>query len=121
MANSNDAADGPVPSKQDYALEAVLMLCAIVPVIVSFYASLVTGEGHWFQRSGALMVLFSFAVEFHRTRVFGRATQCGEDQCEVDGAAMPALARFWRSVPYACYASILLGTMIWSYGDLLFR
>ncbi len=93
MANSNGVVSGPFPSRQDYALEAVLILCAILPVMVSLYVSMATGEGHWFHRPGALMVLFSFAVEFHRTRVFGRATQCGDDQCEVDGASKSALAR----------------------------
>jgi hypothetical protein len=31
-----------------------------------------------------------------------------------------ALVRFWRSVPYVCYVAILVGTLIWAYGDLVF-
>ncbi len=43
------------PSRRDYVFEGCFMLGALVPVLASAYASLKTGEGHWFQRSGALI------------------------------------------------------------------
>lgn len=43
------------PSRRDYVIEGCFMPCALVPVLISAYASLKTGERHWFQRSGALI------------------------------------------------------------------
>ncbi|MCG6658135.1 hypothetical protein HOP52_10250 [Halomonas campisalis] len=112
--------DQAIPSPRDHIIEAVLMMLAVGPVLVSAYASLVTGEGHWFQRSGALMVLFSFAVEYHRTHMMrcvdpGQVPLFGHSQW-----LARLITRFWRSVPFVCYLAIFLGTLIWSYGDLLF-
>lgn len=95
------------------------MLLAAVPVLISFAVSIATGEGHWFQRSGAVMVLFSVAVEYHRRRMAERGTRPAGDTAH--RSLMPVLPlRFWRSIPYVCYAAIVAGTLIWAYGDLLF-
>lgn len=91
-----------------HVAEIVLVLLAMGPPMVSLMASLETGNGEWFQRSGSLMVLFSAAVEYRRRNALytGRAR---------------AGWLFWRQIPYVCYASIFLGTLIWGYGDLPFR
>lgn len=87
----------------------LLMLLAIGPVLISAAVSYSTGEGHWFQRSGSLMVLFSGLTEFRRSRM------------ERDGLLdLPRFVPLWRSIPYVCYASIAMGTVIWGYGDLMF-
>ncbi|GGX86445.1 hypothetical protein GCM10007160_12170 [Litchfieldella qijiaojingensis] len=113
------------PAPRDYVVEATLMLLAVVPVLISAYASFVTGEGHWFQRSGALMILFSIGVEYHRSQVM----HCVDPECLDPGEVRPfgrsqmlarLITRFWRSTPYVCYLAIVMGTLIWSYGDLLF-
>lgn len=120
MSQEDDSVTILRPSRRDYVIEFVFMLCAVGPLMVSAYASMVTGEGHWFQRSGALMVLFSVAVEYHRRRMMERATPA-----EVEPA--PRLSRFrrlgatfWGNIPYVCYLAIAVGTLIWSYGDLVF-
>lgn len=124
MATSDAMPSRKKPAGQDYALEAMLMLLAVVPVMVSAYASYITGDGHWFQRSGTLMVLFSVGVEYHRTYML----RCIDKRCAIPGppgdkpaAVALLITRFWRSVPYVCYLAIFMGTMIWGYGDLLFR
>lgn len=120
MAESDVSNTPVIPSPQDYVLEAIFMLFAVLPVVVSAYASYWTGDGHWFQRSGALMVLFSVAVEFHRTRVFGDFNRHGDSDADAPSETHYAVVRFWRSIPYICYSAIFMGTIIWSYGDLLF-
>ncbi|WP_290648376.1 hypothetical protein [Aquisalimonas sp.] len=108
------------PTSRDYAIEIVFMGLAMLPVIVSAYVSIVTGDGQWFQRSGSLMVLFSVAVEYHRSMVARRA---GIMDGTVEAEWGPSPRRHildWRSIPYICYAAILMGTLIWAYGDLLF-
>jgi len=108
------------PSREATLVEALLMMMAVVPVILSAYASLMTGDGHWFQRSGGLMVLFSIGVEFHRKHLL----RCLESDTHTWLAApsRPAqlVSHFWRAIPFICYLSIVVGTLIWSYGDLLF-
>lgn len=85
------------------------MLLAVGPVVVSFAASWLTGDGQWFQRSGSLMVLFSVALEYRRRQLQGTGTP------STHGTWL-----FWRKIPYICYLSIFAGTLIWAYGDLLF-
>jgi hypothetical protein len=29
------------------------------------------------------------------------------------------ILRFWQSIPYVCYMAIVVGTLIWAYGDLV--
>lgn len=109
------------PSAEATAVEALLMLLAMMPVLISAYVSLVTGEGHWFQRSGALMVLLSVGIETHRKYLL-RCVEEGSRAAWLVAAGRPArlVVRFWRSIPFVCYSAIVMGTLIWSYGDLLF-
>ena len=106
--------------RRDYIIELLFMVLAMGPVLVSAYASFVTGDGQWFQRSGALMVLFSVAVEYHRRRMplSVAAPRAGAGFRRTLVARL--VSRFWNSIPYVCYFSVFLGTLIWSYGDLLF-
>lgn len=110
-----------IPSAEATAVEALLILLAMVPVLVSAYVSLVTGEGHWFQRSGALMVLFSVGIETHRKYLL-HCAQAGRGGTWLGATSKPAIlvVRFWKSLPLICYFAIVMGTLIWGYGDLLF-
>ncbi|PWG63738.1 hypothetical protein [Sediminicurvatus halobius] len=92
---------------ESHAAEITLMLLAMGPAMISLAASMATGDGEWFQRSGSLMVLFSAAVEYRRRHL--------RETGRTDGSWL-----FWRQIPYVCYSAILLGTLIWGYGDLLF-
>ncbi|MBB3185212.1 hypothetical protein FHR95_002793 [Halomonas fontilapidosi] len=114
------SAPHPVPSREATLAEALLMMMAVLPVLFSAYVSLSTGDGHWFQRSGGLMVLFSVGVEYHRKYLL-RCLESGTPSWLV-ASSRPArlVTRFWRAVPFICYLSIVVGTLIWSYGDLLF-
>jgi len=70
-------------------IELVFMLGALGPVLVSAYVSFATGEGHWFQRSGPLMVLFSVAVEYHRRRMAERSVPVeGKTACVRPGSSI---------------------------------
>ncbi|WP_043512356.1 hypothetical protein, partial [Halomonas sp. BC04] len=100
-----------LPSRRDALIEILLMMLATVPVLASGYASLLTGEGHWFQRSGALMVLFSIGVEYHRKRM--RVCFYSNRDLVRFGISrwmIQLTIRFWRTIPFACYFSIAVGT-----------
>lgn len=111
MSVSGERADAGQPSSRDTLIEALLMLLAVLPVILSFQLSLATGDGHWFQRSGALMVLFSVGIEYHRRHV----VRCLAGAMTVTKPSLWMahwVHRFWRSIPYVCYIAIALGTLI---------
>ncbi len=110
----------PQASRRDYLIELSFMVLAMGPVLVSAYASLITGDGQWFQRSGALMVLFSVAVEYHRRRMPQPVVSARTGASSRATPTARIFGRFWRSIPYVCYFSVFMGTLIWSYGDLLF-
>jgi hypothetical protein len=40
--------DRQLPAGKDTHIEAVLMVLALLPVVVSAQVSLITGDGHWF-------------------------------------------------------------------------
>jgi hypothetical protein len=105
-----------------HAVELALILLSVGPMMMSAYVSYVTGDGHWFQRSGSLMVLFSAAVEYRRSYQRKLAADSSSDEHgEALRRAVKAQSQpFWRSIPYVCYLQIFLGTLIWGYGDLLF-
>ncbi len=113
-------APGP-PARRDYAVEGLLMLLGTLPVVVSAYASQVTGDGQWFQRSGALMVLFAVGVQYHRTYWLHREERRGRLAGRTPGRLVHWIGRVWHTIPYVCYLAIVMGTLIWSYGDLMFR
>lgn len=92
---------------QSHLTEVILMLLAMGPAMASLAASMATGDGEWFQRSGSLMVLFSAAVEYRRRHL--------RENGRTDNSWL-----FWRRIPYICYSAIFVGTLIWGYGDLLF-
>ena len=103
---------------ENQSVELLLILLSVGPVMMSAYMSFVTGDGHWFQRSGSLMVLFSVAVEYRRAVQRARAIDSTGNRLKavVEAQSKPV----WRSVPYICYLQILMGTLIWGYGDLMF-
>ena len=41
----------------------------LASVFVSAIASFISGDGHWFQRSGSLLVLFSVVLEFRQSQI----------------------------------------------------
>ena len=90
-----------------YLAELLLVLLAMGLPMASLMVSIETGTGEWFQRSGSLMVLFSVAVEYRRRHL-------------LQARGRTAGWMLWRQVPYVCYLSIFVGTLIWGYGDLLF-
>ncbi|GHC17908.1 hypothetical protein [Aidingimonas halophila] len=101
-------------------IEAVMMLMAIVPVMISLYLSFITNDGQWFQRSGALMVLFSIGVEYHRKQELHPAKRRDGALTVASSRLAGTVQRCWRAIPFVCYLAVVIGTLIWSYGDLLF-
>ena len=96
------------------------VVLGLTSVFVSFVASFVSGDGHWFQRSGSLLVLFSVVLEFRQTQM---ARPSASKDVFVNGQPT-AISRntpaFRKCLHYYALLAIVIGTVIWGYGDLLF-
>jgi len=93
-----------------------------IPIISSIYSPLFISEsqGSWFQRSGSLMVVLGAFIEF---RLFSIRAHFN-----IVGAVWdlpfetPTSYCFWYNlIAKAILFAIAIGTIIWGYGDLLFK
>ena len=107
-----------------YWLDASLLLLATGTPLLSAWLSYRFGEPHWFQRSGSLTVLFAAILEFRQAAI---------DKDVRDAAWAAAKRRSWagtaivgqlptprKTIAVIALVLVVLGTIIWGYGDLLF-
>ena len=100
--------------------DIILVVLGLSSILVSAIASFISGDGHWFQRSGSLLVLFSVVLEFRQSQI---AKPSASRDVSVGGqpAAIshnfPAVRKWLH---YFAIVTIGIGTLIWGYGDLLF-
>lgn len=104
----------------------LLILFAVLTVIISFFVSLKTCMWHWFGRSGAIMTMVGIMLSIRPLVRMGRKEwvnflgKCDggnfvptpEDKENERQAELDAKAFQFGSV------LLLIGTLIWAYGDL---
>lgn len=99
--------------------EVVLLSVSFVWVLFSCFFPLTDDEAMWFARSGAIMVLFSVAVEFKLTRKHKKKINTS---MYLAGRGQPVTARATKEqtlVGNIAHLFIIIGTIIWGYGDLI--
>ena len=99
-----------------------LLISTIVTICISIYfdnINFITDEKNWFQSSGSILVILGIIFESkyilrsneeNKNTIVGTVTILSED--EVD-SSKPEKYKL-----HAGYFIILLGTLIWGYGDL---
>ena len=100
--------------------EVILLIAAYtIPVFFYFYSDSTT-EGHWFSRSGSLMVMLGAILEY---RNFGIQQYLRERRDETYKPNPEIVAKLKSRRPFdiLILSSLVLGTIIWGYGDLLFK
>lgn len=80
-----------------------------------------TGEAHWFGRSGAVVVVLSVWVETRNYATQQRLNDCRQSVAGVVGGlpqnwSMPRRRKIFE---YVTLLIVLMGTLIWGYGDLI--
>jgi len=97
---------------------ALLILVYIIPVGFYYYSSM-TNKGHWFSRSGSLMIILGASLEF---RNFGVQQYLRKKQDETwkphPEIVTKLKSRFLFDI--LILLSLISGTTIRGYGDLLF-
>ena len=97
------------------------MAAGLATVAGSLVYSLASAEGEWFQRSGSLLVLFAVVLEIRQTAI---EQPKKSKSVSIEGTAA-ATKGFYFSCeqtdsPDRMGGALVIGTVIWGYGDLLF-
>ena len=106
--------------KKTIAIDIALLSAGLFSLLFSLCASIVSGEGAWFQRSGSLLVLFSVILEIRQEKALQPHASTG---VTING--MPVLAERTASalnkwLRRIAWGGIIGGTFVWGYGDLIF-
>jgi hypothetical protein len=98
----------------------ILCLCAVVPPLFSL-ADIFAPEdeplGQWFQRSGAVMTAFAVFAHF---KAGGIATMIAGSTFAESWEAHHRYNRLQTLAAWLSLVLVVIGTLIWAYGDLLF-
>jgi hypothetical protein len=106
-------------SKIFYVFIAIAIVCPILSLVIPWRP-----EGQslaiWFQRSGAMVIVFALIAEARAINVYNIINPSGfvgvghEEATEEFGKSKPAV---FNSISFLV---IVAGTFIWGYGDLFF-
>ena len=108
-----------MPSRKSLIIDCVILFVAWVCLIASLAGSIMSNEAVWFQRSGSLLVLFSVVMEIRQT-LAGRP----QKSPRVSSGGRPILTErpitaVNRNLHWIARGGIVLGTLVWGYGDLI--
>ena len=105
-------------------LLGLLIAAAWLFAAFSYYLSRKTGTD-WFTRSGSVMALTGAAVTFRLINFYRRGLAAALKEGLVSVARGIELGleppRSYHVLSYLGYLTGIVGTVIWGYGDLLFR
>ena len=104
--------------QSEWSIIVVAILVAIISVIADYYF---TGY-NWFARSGSVVVLLAAFVEFKiSSHIYEDIQRAQFMQSKINMSiplkAKPTKPR--RNVSFAAHILLVVGTIIWGYGDLI--
>ncbi|PTQ87642.1 hypothetical protein C8R28_100487 [Nitrosomonas ureae] len=100
--------------------EMTLLVVAYAIPLFFYYYSYLTGEGHWFSRSGSLMVILGAFLEYRNFGIQQYLREKRDETWKPDPIIVNQL-RSRKPFDILLLTSLVLGTAIWGYGDLLFN
>ena len=92
----------------------------LASVLISFLVSASGEDPEWFQRSGSLLVIFAAVFEARLQRL---SAPVRSKSVFVGGSPLttwPELTVFQKALHLYALSGLVLGTLIWGYGDLIF-
>ena len=104
-----------------YWFDATLLIAAVGAPLFSASLSFDTGRDDWFQRSGSLMVLISTILEFRQGYAALEAWAAVKRRSSAGVAVLGQLPTPRKAIAVIALALVVLGTIIWGYGDLMIK
>ena len=82
---------------------------------------MITGEGHWFARSGSLLVILAVVVEFRNLTLQQRLNdKAAMSSRGLAGSLVPTGQPPIRQIVIVlAHLFVVAGTLLWGYGDLI--
>ena len=107
----------------NFKTEAILLFIAYVIMLVSAIASVKTGNALWFSRSGSLVVLISAFIQFRNYSTQQKLNEIAQESTAYYGAEPEKwkIPKIRKTFDKVVLFTIVLGTVVWGYGDLLFK
>ena len=105
-----------------YIFEWWLIVIALLVALASIIADLYYGEHNWFARSGSIIVLLTAVVEFKVSTHIYEDFQRAQYQQSIVNLHVPLKGKPTKNrknLTVATYLLLVLGTIIWGYGDLI--
>ncbi len=110
---------------KNYKIDLIFIGLATIPIMLSLtYDIYCVNNNHYFQRSGSLMVIFSVILEFIQLK-YQVIKSSDQLQLKREGKIWDVL--YGKDLPIErihfqkiAFALMILGTLIWGYGDLPF-
>lgn len=104
-------------NRTDVGLCAVAVLAPLVSALVSFR----TGNGLWFARAGSLTVLFAAAVQFRLAQQSDAGHRRAQMSLAIGGLPLGGdVSSLQTWLARISLWLMIVGTLVWGYGDLLF-
>ncbi|WP_299948231.1 hypothetical protein [uncultured Microbulbifer sp.] len=109
-----------IEKKLKYSTYAIILsFLALLAGVILGFCRLTEVDYFWFQRSGALIVLFSAAAEYHlfvTSNYIDQGDQfVGNDKWEENYGGQ------YKNLKWAAHSLLLIGTLIWGFGDIPFK
>ena len=106
--------------KMGICIDLALIAFESLALIVSLWFSFTLREGEWLQRSGAIVVLISVILEVRQSL----AKQPQPTKTLINSSPVmtePHIPTIRKLFHWIAWSGIVIGTLIWGYGDLLFE
>lgn len=113
--------EAKIDSANECFIEFLLIVFGVVSVFASLYFSCVLNDFSWLSRSGSLMVLAAIVAEYRIATKQQDVNEAANTEVSniITRFKPVVLERNVRRIQLAAHVSVVVGTLIWGYGDLL--
>ncbi len=108
-----------------YLIDISLFLLMLALATIFYCASLFawSNDTSWFQRSGSLIVLMAAIIEYRELNTYSRDHVHNSilSGAMIHSGMLTSLSKYRKLIGKYGIVYLVLGTLIWGYGDLLFH
>lgn len=102
-------------------IDSVLLLLGFGWGVLGFTWACKLDNGLWFSRSGSVIVLLCVIVEFRLGNLRQLGYEDAQKASQHDIVSSGMLPIHKKLIGWIAHVQIILGTIVWGYGDLLFH